>query len=203
MAVGSKIDICNMALDHLGKPPITDLDEGSPEAALATRQYDVARRMCLERSLWTFARRFRSLAELSTNPLSDLWEHAYDLPNGLLKVHLVLEAGAMPTRDRQSLPYYLEGGTLYANIEGAWAQYTSDDEDTLRWPSHFDDAVSLMLALRMTPSSTRRSADGNRLREAFREAIGIAIEVDAAQEQESYVVHTGSYADARDGGVWR
>jgi hypothetical protein len=199
MAVASKVDICNMALDHLGKPPIASLTEGSVEAQTCLRQYDIARRGCLIRSPWTFARRQRALSIREDNPIERMWTVRHDLPNDSLKLHRIDEGWTDPRLNSPPQPYYLEAGTVYSHMPNAVAYYTFDSNEVLVWSTLFDDAVALALALRMTPAMTRRKSDADLMRNVFREALAEAIEFDAMQEQTTYTYYDGGYADARDG----
>lgn len=203
MAVSSDVDICNMALDHLGKPSITALDEGSNEAQACVRQYDIARRIALSKSPWIAARKLRSLSLLVDNELSDTWEYHYDLPNDLLKMHRLIEPGRQVMANSAPEPMYLEQGTVYTNMPSAMALYITDSTDTQKWTALFDDVVALTLALRLAPGMTRRSSDVDKLRQAYRDALNEAIEHDAAQETGVYTFTDGGYTDARDtGGVY-
>tara|TARA_X000001316_G_scaffold12173_1_gene6017 strand:+ start:191 stop:838 length:648 start_codon:yes stop_codon:yes gene_type:complete len=200
MAVASKVDICNLALDHLGKKTITSLDEGSTEAQACLRQYDIARRMCLARSPWTFARKLRSLALLATNDLSDTWQYHYDLPNDLLHLYRVAESVGGLASNAPPVPAWIESGTIYLNIETPKLLYVWDSEDTQAWSALFDDTVALFLAMRLSSSMTRRKSDTTALREAYTAMLGEAIEQDAQQEPSTYTFYEGGYTDARDAG---
>lgn len=198
MAVANNVDICNMALDHLGKPSITDINEGSAEAQACLRQYDIARRMVLVRSPWTFARRLRRLSLLSTNDLSDTWAYRYDIPNEALKLHRLVEYARPALQNEPPAPMYIEAGTVYTNLESAYALYTYDSTDTLSWSPLFDDALALFLAMRLSAGMTRRKSDADLLQRMYREALAEAIEVDAQQESATYTFDIGGYTDARD-----
>ena len=200
MAVPGKVDICNMALDHFGKPSIVSLTEGSAEAQACGRQYDIARRSALVRSPWTFARRHRKLAELTVNPLEDTWQFRYDLPNDCLKLHQLLLPGERASRNRPASPHYIEEGTVYTDLPSVCALYILDSTDVLSWNSMFDEVVALALALRLAPAFTRRKSDIDTLMDMFREMLNEAIEEDAAQDTEQYTVYRGGYVDARDSG---
>jgi len=203
MAVASKIDICNMALAHLGKPSITSLTDGSPEARTCARLYDGARRASLVRSPWTFARRTRALSVVADNPLSDFWSTRYDLPKDMLKIHRLLEDPSDPMGNHLPIASYVEEGSVFANTEGLYLLFIVDSEQTQRWSALFDDAVALQLAARMAPTLTRRKGDVNELRDAYVDAIGLAAEVDGQQESATYTFHEGGYADDRAAGsVW-
>lgn len=203
MAVSGSVDICNMALDHLGKPSITSLTEGTTEAQACLRQYDIARRMCLARSPWTFARKYRRMSRLSDNPLGDIWEFRYDLPNDALHIHKLEIAGTMPSSNDPPQPHYIETGTVYTNLPDAMCLYTMDSEDVPRWSSLFDDVVALFLATRLAPGMTRRKSDVTTFQDMYRVALAEAVEQDAQQEMTYYTYYRGGYTDARGGGTGR
>lgn len=200
MAVTSKVDICNMALTHLGKPFITDVTETGQTAVKCNFHYDKARRALLVKSPWTFARRIRSLSLLTANDLSDLWEFHYDLPSDMIALRRLLPQSARVDRNEPPIPSYIEEGTLYSNEPLAKLFYTPDSTDTAAWSSGFDDALALGLALRLAPDFTRRTSDIERLRNMYTDAIRDAIQEDAAQEPATYTFYDGGYVDARDAG---
>lgn len=199
MAAASPVDICNMALDHLGKPSIVSLTENSVEASLLKRQYPIARRMTLARSPWTFARKIRALSALSDNPLEDTWTYRYDLPNDMLKLTRLLPErdAAMPNREPSAS--YVESGTIYTNEPSAKLLYIWDSEDTGSWSALFDDALALYLAVRMAPQMTRRRSDSAELAQAHTMALAEAIEMDAANETTTYTYYEDGYIDERGG----
>ena len=83
--MATEIDICNLALAHLGddatiasiKPP-----EGSAQAEHAARYYPIARNSLLESHTWNFAAKRASLAT-TTNTLEQ-WEYAYVAPADMM-----------------------------------------------------------------------------------------------------------------------
>ena len=83
--MATEVDICNLALAHLGddatiatiKPP-----EGSAQAEKAARFYPIARDSLLEMHTWNFASKRGSLA-LTTVTL-DQWDYAYQAPADMM-----------------------------------------------------------------------------------------------------------------------
>jgi hypothetical protein len=83
--MATEIDICNLALAHLGddatiasiKPP-----EGSAQAENAARFYPIARNALLETHTWNFASKRVALAT-TTNTLEQ-WEYAYVAPADMM-----------------------------------------------------------------------------------------------------------------------
>lgn len=197
MALANDIDICNLALDHLGKPNITSFTDGSVEGPKCQRQYGTARRTALSKSPWTFARKTGALGLLAANALSDVWEYCYDLPNDMVKLHKLIEPSRRGNFNEPPIPMYLEDGKLYTNLPDACLRYVYDNKVTLNWSDMFDDTVALALAVRLAPSMTRRRADVDRLREAYVTTLAEAVEHDATQDTDSNYRWGDGYADAR------
>ena len=194
------VDICNMALDHLGKTTITDLDEGSNEAKRCKRQFDTSRRLALAYSPWTFSTRTVALAQLTTNAHSGVWEYSYDLPNDSLQSHMrVLEEAEPPRSNTPPPQLHIEAGAVFCNVTNARLFYTFDQTVVEKWSPQFTEAVSLMLAYRIAPGMTRRRSDVRDFYEGYMDAVAKAVEMDAGQVPMTYV-WSGGYVDARDAG---
>ena len=83
--MATEIDICNLALAHLGDDAtIASLSppEGSAPAEKAARFYPIARNTLLELHSWSFASKRGNLA-LTTNSL-DQWDYAYAAPADMM-----------------------------------------------------------------------------------------------------------------------
>lgn len=93
--MSSEVEICNLALAHLGdSATVASIDppEGSAQAEHCARWYPIARDSLLEMQEWGFATTRALLAEL-VNPFPQ-WRHAYARPSDCLKVLAVLPADA-------------------------------------------------------------------------------------------------------------
>lgn len=89
--MASEVDICNLALGHLGdNATVASLDppEGSAQAEHCARFYPIARDSLLELHAWNFATRRVQLAELA-NPWPQ-WDHAYAKPADCIRVLAVI-----------------------------------------------------------------------------------------------------------------
>ena len=83
--MATEVDICNLALAHLGDDAtIASLSppEGSAQAEKAARFYPIARNNLLEMHNWNFAAKRGNLA-LTTNSL-DQWDYAYVAPADMM-----------------------------------------------------------------------------------------------------------------------
>ena len=193
----SEAEIANLALAHLGKPFIVNINSSKVEASKARFHLPMARKSALRRFDWTFARRTAQLAEVTDTTYRGRYDIVYDAPNEALKIWGIL----LPDRPNELVKdYYLENGRIYTNLKGAFCRYQVDVRDPAKWSDGFAQAVACKLAEGMAPSMTRRRSDIAAFRVLYEEEIARAAEQDAAQEHHTYVVEN-KYADTHAGGV--
>ena len=68
-------DVCNMALAHLGKGRIANIDEQTEQARQCKLFYETTKKQLLREYTWGFAKRIMKLAELTDE--SPYWEYLY------------------------------------------------------------------------------------------------------------------------------
>ncbi|OZI58710.1 hypothetical protein [Bordetella genomosp. 1] len=170
--MASEVDICNLALGHLGdEATVTSISppEGSAQAEHCQRFYPIARDTAIEAHEWNFATRRAVLAQLEM-PWSS-WRYCYALPTDFIKAIAVLPPDA-PSDYTETLPQepgYSYGGRmplgsveiprdfvietdennqrlLYTDQENAVLRYTRRVTDTTRYSPMFVDALSRLLA---------------------------------------------------------
>ena len=169
--MATEVDICNLALAHLGddatiatiKPP-----EGSAQAEKAARFYPIARNTLLEMHTWNFASKRGNLA-LTTNTL-DQWDYAYVAPADMMSPVAVISPSAqndyatrMSAGDTpggitsnyaptivagQYTPqqFLLEGDLIYTNQENAMLRYQAFVTDPTLFSPLFITTLSWHLA---------------------------------------------------------
>lgn len=89
--MASVVEICNLALAHLGDTAsVASIDppEGSAQAEHCARFYPIARDSLLEMHTWNFAMRRQALQQL-TNEWPQ-WQYTYALPNDIITAIAVL-----------------------------------------------------------------------------------------------------------------
>lgn len=148
--MASEVDICNLALAHLGDianvSAITPPD-ASPQAAHCARFYPIARDTTLEDFNWRFAVRRSDLASVTNITVS--WSYAYALPNLCLTPIKVLLPSSTDDTDTQDFEIETAAdGTsvLYSNAQNAVLVYTVTVSDTNKFTPLFVSAVSWLLA---------------------------------------------------------
>ena len=160
--MSSEVEICNLALAHLGdSATVASIDppEGSAQAEHCARWYPIARNSMLELQEWSFATTRALLAEL-TNTFPQ-WQHAYARPSDCLRVLGVLPADA--TGDVAGAPhercaiytpqaFTTETDTntgnqvILTNQPNALVRYTRLVTDTSKFSPLFTDALGWYLA---------------------------------------------------------
>ncbi len=169
--MATEVDICNLALAHLGddatiasiNPP-----EGSAQAEKAARFYPIARNNLLEMHTWSFASKRGNLA-LTTNSL-DQWDYAYVAPADMMTAVAIISpssqndyATRMSAGDTpgnltanfaptivagQYTPqqFALEGDLIYTNQENAMLRYQAYITDSSLFSPLFVTTLSWHLA---------------------------------------------------------
>lgn len=145
------VDICNLALAHLGdEATVTSIDpaEDSAQAEHCQRFYPMARKVMLEAHPWSFAKKRTSLVELADTP-PDSWDYIYQYPNGCITPLKVLGSGG--TDDDDTEDYVVEAQTsdnkvIYSNIGDAILMYTAGVIDTTKYSELFINAFARLLA---------------------------------------------------------
>ncbi len=158
--MASEVDICNIALAHLGDDAtVASLDppEGSAQAEHCARFYPVARDSLLEMHTWAFASRRIALAPLGSGWQE--WRFAYAQPADALNIIAVLPPdatddysvdGAMGGRYVPQ-PFSCEtnangADVIYTNQENAVLRYSALVVDTTRFSPLFVMTLSWHLA---------------------------------------------------------
>jgi hypothetical protein len=94
--VASVVDICNLALAHLGDTATVasiDPPSGDAQSSHCARFYPIARDALLEMNSWGFSTTRSTLALASTNPSSG-WKYAYAAPSQVINYLSVLPPDA-------------------------------------------------------------------------------------------------------------
>lgn len=160
--MASEVDICNLALSHLGeRAVITSINppDQSKYAADAGQFYTLARDATLEFFVWDFATVRVQLAAVTNDVQS--WQYAYQLPSDCLKPREVFEVGSAD--DHADFPFLVENRTLYTNVEDAVLRYTRKVTDTGLFSPGFVSACSVLLASYMAGPVTKSQKVANEL----------------------------------------
>lgn len=143
----SQVDICNIALSHLGnarRVAAIDPPDGTAEADLCATFYPIALAELLEMADWSFARKRATLAPLALND-STVWAYAYGKPSDCIVPRRVLTNDSSQY-ELDSENFDSEGDTIYSNKADAVLLYTQPVSDSTKYPPSFTSALGYLLA---------------------------------------------------------
>lgn len=174
--MASEVDICNMALGHLGDEANVSAinpSDGSAQADHCVVYYPMARDETLQRHAWSFATKRQALALLSTTEKPGNWLYAYQRPADCLQPIAVLApvdtttSGSLtsfPPTDPLNLRFKnnddseneyicetLADGTevIYTNVETALLRYVRNITDTTKFTPLCRAAIARLLASKL------------------------------------------------------
>lgn len=197
--MASEVEICNLALGHLGDTAtVASLDppEGSAQAEHCARFYPIARDMMLQAHAWNFATRRIQLAQLGEAPYG--WTYAYARPFGALDI---FDIQFPETKDyqQQSYPFVCESNdegdeVIYTDVENAVARYTVQVTDTNKFPPLFVLALSWQVAAMLAGPILKGDTGAAEAKRCAQMAQAYLNEAKAADARQRHVplVHSAS-----------
>jgi hypothetical protein len=169
--VSTEVDICNLALAHLGdRATVASISppEGSAQAEHCARFYPVARDALLEMHTWGFATTRANLAQVVY--AFPQWQYVYAAPSNMVQPIAVLPAGAL---DNYSYPY-VEGYTPFQTANTGLGSYTPQPFET-----EIDPATGQTLILTDVESAVLRytfiATDAARFTPLFTQALSFLL----------------------------
>lgn len=202
--MSSVVDICNVALSHLGdSATVSSIDppEGSAQAEHCATFYPIARDSLMELHPWKFSTRRATLSLLSEDTYG--WQYAYAKPSGAIKILAVLSV--TDDGESESQPYELEineSGTemILTNQEDAVVRYQVRVTDTTKFSPLCVDALGRLLASYLAGTIIKGDAGAKESKAQysfFRAVLSQAIESDANQRKKRDDDHTPSWIGGR------
>ena len=201
--MSSVVQICNLALSHLGSgKAIANIETEKSEEAYACRSfYETARDATLRDFTWPFATKIASLALVEESP-SDEWDYSYAYPSDCLKIRRILSG--VRNDDRASrVPYRIIAGDnqqlIYSDQEDAELEYTVRVTDTNRFSADFIMALSLRLASYIAPRVTGgdRFKQGEKALKMYMYEIELA-KASAVNEEQPEELPESEFIQARE-----
>ena len=143
----SIVDICNLALSHLGKGAIASLAESSEAARACNLHYEIIRDKSLEDFPWRFAQRQVNLSLRSGITVVG-WVYVYAYPANCLSVNKVYTPATYTEPEPQPFDEFNPDGTksIVTNLQDAYAEFTARITDPVLFSSLFVTAMSFHLA---------------------------------------------------------
>jgi hypothetical protein len=196
----SEVEIANLALSHAGAGgPIASLSEASNEARECLLHYASCRDTLLRSHSWNFAQRQIDLAD--TGVAVDGWAYAYQYPSDCLTLHAVRAGGYDATRQvwvdmtlpasvgttvlYPPMPYSIGvaadgmSRTILTDAYTAVATYTAAVTTVTVFDPLFTDALTFLLASRVTPRLTGKRDTMSECYKLYQTVLGAAAARDA------------------------
>lgn len=151
--MASEVEICNLALIHIGTARISSFDDRSEPARVCKLLYALARDDLLRGHSWGFTKRYEALAELST-VTTYRYDYAYTYPADCLLARGIYRA--VPTAD--PIPFQIvskaegNGKEIWTNEVDAVLEYTKRITDTNVFDIQFTIALGHYLATLLAPT---------------------------------------------------
>lgn len=189
------IDICKLAMDHLGEDTSGIVSIEAPTSTneeLLQRHYDQERRAALRQYVWNFAKKRALLSRIGT-PAFDFADQ-YQLPNDCLRVVSIGETELSPIQN-----YDIQGRTILVDNSGATSlklRYIYDSENVPEWDPLFIQYFSLTLALAVGYKGKQKKSIIDAITTKLVQVEGKAVQVDG-QERVPRRIERSPALDAR------
>lgn len=150
--MASTVEICNLALTHIGVARISALTDDTEPARVCSLLYDPARESLLRLHPWGFAEKYEALAELTGIDVYG-YEYAYQYPSDCLFARGFYRAVATadPIRFKIVAKADLSGKEIWTDEEDAVLIYTAQITDVNVFDVQFREALSHYLAAKLAP----------------------------------------------------
>lgn len=144
-------DICNLALNHIGREHIASLNEETEPARTCKMHYDLQRKVLLRAYTWSFAKKYIKLSELDVKTPG--WKYTYAYPNDCVMARKLYNEGNTWLYLEKNFPgnmdlVLLNDNTkaIVCNHRDACLEYTYDVKDANLFSADFAQALSYYLA---------------------------------------------------------
>jgi len=163
--MASEVDICNLALSHIGaSATISSLTEQSEEAFHCNLLYAEIRDSVLRAHPWGFATRHLALSDVGTPPGN--WSYRYAYPNDCLYAREILQTNTAldPVKFEIALGDAYNARVILTDQKSATLIYTYQTTNTLVFDPLFTNALAWRLAAEIAMPLTR---DEKRMQQTY------------------------------------
>lgn len=162
----NEVDICNLALNFLGKGMIKSLSENNELSRTCKLHYDRYRKILLKDYNWEFAQRTMKLTPIAEDYGNSVkgWKYVYEYPEECLQVLKVYNGDEDKKDDYrekffvQCVDYRLGTKVICCNLEDAYMDYVADETDCNYFSEEFIEAFAHYLAYGMAQALTGSEA---------------------------------------------
>ena len=179
----SEVQICNMAVGHIGVKGILSLEENHETARKCKLYYSIARDAALRDANWNFATSFAKLVKLAD--AAPGWEYLYAKPLNCVKVRKIFNDSSlhrpMLNDFRVIQAPNLNVPAIATSLELAWAEITYLTKDTNVFDPKFVEDLSYKLASMLAVPLTGKEDVGRGLAALAAGILGDTIHANATE----------------------
>ncbi len=194
----TETDICNMALSHIGKGVIQNMEEERENARACKTYYDITRHEVLRSYAWGFAHRIERLALVAIELPG--YAYAYAYPEKCIQLNQIRAKD--PDRERVEPCIVINTGTstkvIACDVKNAYADYVYDVKDVAIMDSLFIQAFSRLLAANIS-MRLLGNPEAYKMQYQVYQATLSQAQLHDAQEHRQEAVYLSNYAKARFG----
>lgn len=187
----SVVDICNNALIRIGSKTITSLTDGDKVANACNTIYTQSRDSLLRQHLWNFSIKRTQLAAEETTP-SFGFNYSYPLPADFIRIKEL---------DNSLSRYKIEQGKLLTDDSEVKLVYVSRIEDVAKFDPLFVEALSLILAQKLSYILIGSNGREQALKEELQKILFLAKQVDG-QDDTPDSLNASTFLEAKWTGGW-
>jgi len=202
----SPVDVCNMALAHLGDRRISRLDADAQVtdalSGYCAEFYDPARRICLAAHRWSFAKVAEALSA-RTDVVVFNYAYSHQLPSKLIRLMQLIPGSEVKDsqgnvteisyQGRRIDKFKIANRQVWSNYQFVGAEYIKDVEDPDLWTPHFVAAVARRLAAFLAgPVTDNPNEEANQMR------IYETVDLPNAQYYDAVQDNSGENSDLSD-----
>ena len=183
----TRIEICNLALLHLGLSLISDLDDSSDVSAVVCKMfYDTALKTSLRDHPWGFAKTEVALSPASNPDAYPSYNYAYQHPKDCLRPLRIYNDNR---KNEKKIEYDVQinsertGKVILTNKEKAILTYVVYVDDPNLYDPWFVDMLALCLASKI---ATKLTGDSNKAKNALTAYIQAKDEAKAVASNENF-----------------
>lgn len=152
--MSSIVEICNLALNHIGAKSISSIDESSESARKCKLIYEPIRDAVLRGTSWNFATAVEQLALLDEELPG--WNYLYTEPVRCLKVRKIFNDSTLldprPIDHKLLLSPTTKTKSIATDLELAWCEFTYRVTDPNVYDPQFIEALSYRMAASLAQS---------------------------------------------------
>lgn len=196
--MATKLQIWNLALNHLGMQSLSSTTLDDPRVNALNAYYDFSVQECIREVDWTFAKSQSVLTELDIDILG--WDFAYTYPASCAIIWNVYNDATYEDKESQEFEEIfistLNCSAIVTDIEDAYADYEYQVTDESRFDPNFTEALSYKLAAKISHQLIGDPAIGLKMMEIYGALISEAKRINAYQKKKK-VELTSGYVNAR------